>query len=93
MKELIGYHSTKLTRYKKILKKGFDPIKYAYQHPNPKIKRMYWTWFTESPQFTYGKVCLKVNLTGLECVVNEGCCIICKEAHIEPNRIMEVMTQ
>jgi len=85
---LIGYHATSKKKYRKIMTDGFDPVKYAYQHPNPKIRRAYWTWFTEEPNFQYGQIYIKVDLTGLNCVVNKGCCIICKELHISKERIL-----
>jgi len=86
--KLIGYHATSEKKFRKIIANGFNPVKYAYQHPNPKIRRAYWTWFTEEPNFQYGQICIKVDLTGLNCVINKGCCIICKELHIPKERIL-----
>jgi hypothetical protein len=87
---LYGYHATNIKNSKSILKNGFNPIEYAYQHSNPKIKRLYWTWFSHYPQYVYGRVCLKVDLSDLKCVVNDNC-IICKELYISPDRIIEVL--
>ena len=88
--QLIGYHATNKKNAKSILKNGFEPIKYAYQHPNPKIKELIWTWFTYDQQFEYGRVCIKVDLTDLDCAVND-LCIICKEDYISKDRILDVV--
>lgn len=88
--EIYGYHSTSIKVSKKIKEEGFNPVKYTYQNKNKKIKRIYRTWFTEELQRRYGKVCIKVDLTGLDVIINKDTCIICKELYIPSNRICEV---
>lgn len=91
MDNLIGYHATTKRNYQKIMIEGFDPVNHAYVHPNPKIKKLIWTWFTLEPQFVYGNTCIKVDITDLDCVVHKrGGFIICKEKHIDPTRIINV---
>jgi len=90
--QLIGYHATTIKNSKSIVKNGFEPIKYAYQHPNPKYKKLIWTWFTSYPQFVYGRVCIKVDLTNLDCVIHDGY-MICKENYINKDRIIDIIYQ
>lgn len=86
---MIVYHSTSKKKYRNILVNGFNPVKYAYQHSNPKIKRLYWTWFRPYPQFDYGDTCIAVDVSNLNYIDN-GETIICKELYIPPERIVGV---
>ena len=88
--QLIGYHATTKENSESILKNGFEPIKYTWQPNKPKMKKLVWTWFTKEPQFVYGNTCIKVDLTDLDCVINDSC-IICKENYISKDRVLDIV--
>ena len=81
--KIIGYHSTKLKAYRKIIINGFNPVKYKNHYNHGRVI----TWFTKEPQFLYGDICIKVNLTGFNCNISDDL-IICYDHYIPSNRII-----